>query len=68
MLHETAMPSPALLQAVTRLDEAVSRAEAALESLGTPDREPARPRDTAIREAIVELDNLIAAVREKKDG
>lgn len=68
MLHETAMPSPALLQAVARLDDAVSRAEATLESLGSMTRESPRPGDAAIREAIAELDNLIAAVREKKDG
>lgn len=68
MLHESAMPSPVLLQAVARLEEAVSRAEAALESLRSPEREAARPRDAAIREAIAELDSLIATVREKKDG
>lgn len=68
MLHELAMPSPVLLQAVARLEEAVSRAEAALESVRSLASEPGRPRDAAIREAIAELDNLIASVREKKDG
>lgn len=68
MLHETAMPSPVLLQAVARLEEAVSRAETALASAHGLTHEPARPRDAAIREAIAELDSLIAAVREKKDG
>ena len=68
MLHETAMPSPALLQAVARLDDAVSRAEATLESLGSMTRESPRPGDAAIREAIAELHNLIASVREKKYG
>ncbi len=62
------MPSPALLQAVARLEEAVSRAEAVAETLRDQAHEPAHPRDAAIREAIAELDSLIASVREKNDG
>lgn len=68
MLHELAMPSPVLLQAVARLEEAVSRAEAVLESVRSRGRDAGHPRDAAIREAIAELDNLITTVREKRDG
>lgn len=62
------MPTPALLQAISRLDEAVARAEAALDATTSSTRDAARSRDAAIREAISELDSLIASVREKTDG
>jgi len=56
------MPSPALLQAISRLDQAVSRAEAELKAhlaaLPAPNEVQADPALT--RKAIAELDSILA--------
>jgi len=62
------MPSADLLQAISRLDQAVSRAEANMSAarMGSPARDDMR--NTVVREAIAELDSIIGALRKKDDG
>ena len=63
-----AMPTPALLQAMSRLDQAVTRAETALAHAGETDTPRHQARETMIRQAIGELDGLISTLQEKSDG
>tara|TARA_R110000782_G_scaffold78293_3_gene155879 strand:+ start:67756 stop:67944 length:189 start_codon:yes stop_codon:yes gene_type:complete len=62
------MPSADLLQAISRLDQAVSRAEANMSAarMGKPDKDDIR--NAVVREAIAELDGIIGALRKKDDG
>ncbi|GLT00853.1 hypothetical protein GCM10007897_22430 [Sphingobium jiangsuense] len=62
------MPSPALLQAINRLDQAISRAEAAFQEARSRARRNADRRDALITEAMTEIDELMSALRENGDG
>ncbi|TNE42899.1 MAG: hypothetical protein EP321_04370 [Sphingomonadales bacterium] len=62
------MPTPALLQAISRLDQAVTRAETALSHADKTDLARHQARETMIRQAIGELDGLISTLQEKSDG
>ncbi len=63
-----AMPTPALLHAISRLDQAISRAETALGRAQAADATRHQARETLVRQAIGELDGLIAALGERGDG
>jgi len=56
------MPSSALLQALDRLDHAVSRAEQALDHRVAHDGDTSEARDKAIRDAIAEIDELVVSL------
>lgn len=56
------MPSPTLLQAMDRLDQAVSHAEAALARRIAEGHKTSSAKDAAVREALAELDALIASL------
>lgn len=65
------MPTPALMQAISRLDAAVTRAEAALSGIETrqKDRQEKKDqRDALIAEAVHELDDLIATLKDAPRG
>lgn len=62
------MPSPALLQAIDRLDKAVSRAETALQESKARARQGAQRREAIITEALGEIDELMSALRENGNG
>lgn len=66
--YDRPMPSADLLQAISRLDQAVSRAEANMSAarMGKPDKDDIR--NAVVREAIAELDGIIGALRKKDDG
>ena len=63
----SAMPSPALLQAISRLDHAIMHIENVVE-----DRQQGNSGNTVsdaqIRQAIVELDSLIQSLNEPQNG
>lgn len=56
------MPSQDLSQALSRLDHAISSAEAALDGADKRARSSRKQRDTAITEALSEIDDLFAIV------
>ncbi|MEZ5654642.1 MAG: hypothetical protein R3E04_01945 [Sphingobium sp.] len=60
------MSNPALLQAINRLDQAVTSAEGALDSLKTSEQNMSQARDAVVREALAELDGLINALQGKE--
>jgi|GEM_PF-6092755 len=61
------MPSPDLLKAISRLDQAVSRAESSLNAAhARTDRNNAR--DDTIRQTIAELDDVITALKGDQHG
>ncbi len=60
----SAMPIPALLQAISRLDQAVARAEAALQSARTNPASPDDGRQERVKQAIAELDGLIESLKQ----
>jgi len=62
------MPNPALLQAITRLDQAIGRAESAFQEARSRDRRKAERRDAIITEAMTEIDELMSALRGNGNG
>jgi len=62
------MPDPALLQAIERLDKAVSGAEAALSASSARSRVRKGRRNARIAEAMGEIDDLIAALKDDNHG
>lgn len=62
------MPSPVLLHAINRLDQAISRAETAFQEAQDRARHGAERRDTLISEVMTEIDDLISALREDSHG
>jgi len=62
------MPSPALLQAIDRLNQAIDRSETALDQALSRVRHGIERRDTVIAEAMREIDDLISAMREDRHG
>lgn len=62
------MPTPALLQAISRLDQAVTRAEAALKRVEEIKAKQQDARDALVRRAMGELDGLISKLEERADG
>lgn len=62
------MPSPALLQAINRLDQAIGRAESAFKEAEGRARHIAERRDALITEAMEEIDELMSALRETGNG
>lgn len=62
------MPSPALLQAIDRLDKAVADAETALASVSVRTRDRKGRRNARIAAAMGEIDDLIAALKDDRTG
>lgn len=62
------MPSPALLQAIDRLDQAIGRSETALDQALHRVQQGVERRDTIIAEAMREIDDLISSVRGNHNG
>lgn len=62
------MSTPDLLQAINRLEEAVSRAEAAFNSKTSAKSDQVQSKDHAIREAMTEVDRLIVSITGKPHG
>lgn len=62
------MPTPALLQAISRLDQAVIRAEAAAEAHPPAQEETAGVRSEAVTRALAELDDLIESIGGRAHG
>lgn len=62
------MPSPELLRAISRLDQAVTRAEAGLEARAAASPPENDMQKAAIAQAIAELDELVATVRGGRDA
>lgn len=56
------MPSPALVQALDRLDHALARAEQAADTRIARQDTHSAARDDAVRAAIADLDTLIASL------
>ncbi|MEO8722655.1 MAG: hypothetical protein ABI395_03910 [Sphingobium sp.] len=57
------MPSAALLQAVNRLDQAVSTLESRIDGMEQTPSAADERRQVAVRAALAELDKLIAGVK-----
>lgn len=62
------MPGSELLQAIDHLDQALSRAEKALDSHLAGGRTPSATKDKTVRAAMAELDALIASLGGDKNG
>lgn len=56
------MPSPDLLKAISRLDQAVSRAESSLDAAQATLGEN-KQRDKTVKQTIAELDDIIASLK-----
>jgi len=61
------MPSPDLLKAISRLDQAVSRAESSLSAAQAHSGEN-KARDETVRQTIAELDDVIASLKGGQHG
>lgn len=57
--YDLQMPSPALLQAVSRLDQAISSAESAFDSYRKQSADQTVARDETVRQALAELNEVI---------
>ncbi|MGD9810702.1 MAG: hypothetical protein AB7U35_05100 [Sphingobium sp.] len=62
------MPTPTLLQALSRLDQAISRTESALANRKEETGGESSPDSAAIRAAIAEIDGLIESLGVNADG
>ena len=62
------MPSPNLLNAISRLDQAVSRAEASLDAALADMNGRKDDHEAVIKRAITELDTIIATLGSQADG
>lgn len=62
------MPSPALMHAIDRLDQAIDQAETALQEAQSRASHHAERRDTIITEVMTEIDDLISTLREDSHG
>lgn len=62
------MPSATLLQAVDRLDQAVTTIEARVATLASAAPVSDERRRAAVRAAIAELDQLIAGISRQRQG
>ena len=62
------MPSPNLLNAISRLDQAVSRAEASLDIALAEMSGRKDDHEAVIKRAITELDTIIATLGSQTDG
>ncbi len=62
------MPSPALAQALDRLDQALSHAERALADSAAERPAPSSTKDDMVRAAIADLDVLITALGGENNG
>lgn len=62
------MPNTSLLEAIDRLERAVATAETALAGRDAQTLALAARKDAAVREAVEELDGLIAALNGGRNG
>lgn len=62
------MPSPALAQALDRLDQAIGHAERAIATRATKSATISSAKDDTVRTAIAELDRLIASLGGESNG
>jgi len=65
---EWRMTTSDLLQAIDRLDQAVTRAEAAVKRSQEISSTRREGRDAIVRRAMSELDGLISSLEERTDG
>ncbi|WP_221230851.1 hypothetical protein [Sphingobium subterraneum] len=66
------MPGAALLQAISRLDQAIAHAESAcadaLDARATPPAPDSSTRDASVRRALAQLDSLISDLKAAENG
>ncbi|MFO1259782.1 MAG: hypothetical protein U1E68_01705 [Sphingomonadaceae bacterium] len=62
------MPSPALAQALDRLDQAIGHVERAIATRATESTAASSAKDDTVRAAIAELDTLIASLGGESNG